>query len=128
MLTTRCQLRQHFTYKFFVRMSFWQFFYVHVTREKLPKQRLYNKFVHKMLMKLTTVLASSPYIKVLTSISFIVFFRLSSTDESFSYLLISQLRIPLLGLMRRTPKITFPLLASYSPLFHLLHLHFRENN
>jgi hypothetical protein len=31
------------------------FFCVHVTREKLPKQRLYKKFVHKMLMKLTTV-------------------------------------------------------------------------
>jgi len=33
---------------------FHSFFYVHVTREKLPKQRLYKKFVQKMLMKLTT--------------------------------------------------------------------------
>jgi len=30
------------------------FFYLHVTREKLPKQRSYEKFVRKMLMKLTT--------------------------------------------------------------------------
>ncbi len=29
------------------------FFYVHVSREKLPQQRSYEKFVHKMLMKLT---------------------------------------------------------------------------
>ncbi len=29
------------------------FFYVLVTREKLPKQNLYEKFVNKMLMKLT---------------------------------------------------------------------------
>jgi len=29
------------------------FFYVHVTREKLPKQCLYKKFVSKMFMKLT---------------------------------------------------------------------------
>ncbi len=33
---------------------FGSFFYVHVTREKLPKQRLYEKFARKMLMKLTT--------------------------------------------------------------------------
>jgi len=30
------------------------FFYVHVTRVKLPKQLSYEKFVGKMLMKLTT--------------------------------------------------------------------------
>ncbi len=40
---------------FFVRTSFLQFFYVHVTREKLPKQHSYEKFVCKMLMKLTKV-------------------------------------------------------------------------
>jgi len=33
---------------------FGSFFYVHVTREKLPKQCLYKKFVRYMLMKLTT--------------------------------------------------------------------------
>jgi len=32
---------------------FGSFFYVHVTRKKLTKQRLYKKFVCKMLMKLT---------------------------------------------------------------------------
>ncbi len=32
---------------------FGSFFYINVTREKLPKQRLYEKFVRKMLMKLT---------------------------------------------------------------------------
>jgi len=32
---------------------FGSFFYVQVTREKLPKQCLYEKFVRKMLMKLT---------------------------------------------------------------------------
>jgi hypothetical protein len=49
----RCQFHQHFMYKFFAQMSFWQLFYIHVTREKLPKHRLYEKFVCKMLMKLT---------------------------------------------------------------------------
>ncbi len=34
---------------------FGSFFYVHVTREKLPKQCSYEKFVRKMLVKLTTV-------------------------------------------------------------------------
>jgi hypothetical protein len=29
------------------------FFYLHVTREKLPKKLLYKKGTHKMLMKLT---------------------------------------------------------------------------
>jgi len=33
---------------------FGSFFYVHVTREKLAKQRSYENFVSKMLMKLTT--------------------------------------------------------------------------
>jgi len=33
------------------------FFYVHVAREKLPKQGSYEKFVRKMLMKLTTGVA-----------------------------------------------------------------------
>jgi len=33
---------------------FGSFFYEHVTREKLLKQHSYRKFVHKMLMKLTT--------------------------------------------------------------------------
>jgi hypothetical protein len=33
---------------------FRSFFYVHVTREKLPKQCLYKKFVRYMMMKLTT--------------------------------------------------------------------------
>ncbi len=37
-------------YKFFVRTLF---YYVHVTREKLPKQRSYKKFVRLTLMKLT---------------------------------------------------------------------------
>jgi len=32
---------------------FGSFFYVHVTREKLPNQRSYEKVVRKMLMKLT---------------------------------------------------------------------------
>jgi len=32
---------------------FGSFFYLHVSREKLPKQRLYKKFVRKMLMKCT---------------------------------------------------------------------------
>ncbi len=32
---------------------FGSFFYLHVTREKLPKQRSYKKFVHLTLMKLT---------------------------------------------------------------------------
>jgi len=43
-------LRTNFLYK----RHFGSFFYVHVTREKLPKQRSYEKFVRKMLMKVTT--------------------------------------------------------------------------
>jgi len=42
-------LRSNFLYKH----CFGSFFYVHVTREKLLKQRSYEKFIHKMLMKLT---------------------------------------------------------------------------
>jgi hypothetical protein len=38
----------NFTYK----RLFSSFFYLHVTREKLPKRRSYKKFSHKMLMKL----------------------------------------------------------------------------
>ncbi len=37
---------------FYVQI-FWQLFYVHVTKEKLPKRHSYEKFVRKMLMKLT---------------------------------------------------------------------------
>jgi len=37
---------------FLYERQFGSFFYVHVTREKLPKQRLFEKFVRKMLMKL----------------------------------------------------------------------------
>jgi len=40
--------------KFSYERRFGSFFYVHVTREKLPKQCSYKKFVRKMLMKLTT--------------------------------------------------------------------------
>ncbi len=49
-VSIRCQFHHHFTYELH---HFGSFFYVHVTREKLPKRRLYKKFVHKMLMKLT---------------------------------------------------------------------------
>ncbi len=42
-------LRVNFKYK----SLFSSFFYLHVTREKLPKRRLYKKFAQKMLMKLT---------------------------------------------------------------------------
>jgi len=38
---------------FYVQTLFQQFFYVHVTSKKLPKQRSYKKFMRKMLMKLT---------------------------------------------------------------------------
>jgi len=44
-------LHTNFSYKH----CFGSFFYVHITREKLLKQRSYEKFVRKMLMKLTTV-------------------------------------------------------------------------
>ncbi len=39
---------------FLYECHFGSFFYVHVTKKKLPKQRSYKKFVCKMLMKLTT--------------------------------------------------------------------------
>ncbi len=52
--TTRCQFHQQIMYKFFVQTLLWQIFYVHVTKEKLLKQRTYKKFVRKMLMTLTT--------------------------------------------------------------------------
>jgi hypothetical protein len=42
-------IHQHFTYT----RCFGSLFYVHLTREKLQKRRSYEKFVHKMLMKLT---------------------------------------------------------------------------
>jgi len=47
------QFHQHNTYKFFKRTSFCQLFYVHVTREKLPKWRLYEKCARITLLKLT---------------------------------------------------------------------------
>jgi len=34
------------------KVFFGSFFYLHITREKLPKRHLYVKFVRKMLMKL----------------------------------------------------------------------------
>jgi hypothetical protein len=54
----RCQFHQHF-----YKCHFDSFFYVHATREKLPKQRSYKKFVPIMLMKLTAgrTLAYPPY-------------------------------------------------------------------
>jgi len=39
---------------------FGSFFYVHVTREKLPKQRSYEKYAHIMLIKLTPTLFFAP--------------------------------------------------------------------
>ncbi len=42
-------LHMNFSHK----CHFGSFFYIHVTREKLPKQCLYKIFVRKMLMKLT---------------------------------------------------------------------------
>jgi len=46
-------MHQHFTYNFPYELRFGSFFYVHVTREKLPKQCSYKKIICKMLMKLT---------------------------------------------------------------------------
>jgi len=43
-------LRSHFSYK----SALSSFFYLHVTREKLPKRLSYEKGVRKMLMKLTS--------------------------------------------------------------------------
>ncbi len=48
------QFHQHFTHTFLVRK--WlhaAFFYLHVTREKLPKRLSYKKVASKTLMKLT---------------------------------------------------------------------------
>jgi hypothetical protein len=44
------QFHQHSMRSFFVRTLFWQ---LTCTYKKLLKQRLYEKFVRKMLMKLT---------------------------------------------------------------------------
>jgi len=53
----RCQFHQHFTYKFFVLMSFRQLFLRnYVTREKAAQTTFYEKLVRKMLMKLTIVM------------------------------------------------------------------------
>jgi len=38
---------------FFYKSLFGSFFYLHVTRAKLPKRHSYKKFARKMLMKLT---------------------------------------------------------------------------
>ncbi len=46
-----CQFHQCKMREFFVRMSF---LYVRVTRKKLPKRHLYEKFACFMLIKLTT--------------------------------------------------------------------------
>ena len=40
---TRCQFPQHFTHEFFVRKFFSSVFYLHVTREKLPKKNFCTK-------------------------------------------------------------------------------------
>jgi len=77
---TRCQFHQHFTYK----RHFGSFFYVHVTREKLTKQRSYEKFtffVHKMLTKLTTEQQQQQQWWQLKTGSFAV--QRSRTDFSF---------------------------------------------
>jgi len=48
------QFHQLFTYEYFVQTHcFGNFFYIHVTREKLPKRHTYKKIVRKTLMKLT---------------------------------------------------------------------------
>jgi len=51
-IESRCQFHQHFMRKFYIRKSFRQLFYLHITREKLLKRRLYKKFSQKTLMKL----------------------------------------------------------------------------
>jgi hypothetical protein len=45
------QFHQHANSSY--KSLFGSFFYLHVTREKLPKRHLYKKFVRKRLMKLT---------------------------------------------------------------------------
>jgi hypothetical protein len=47
------QFHQRFTREFYIQKYFQQLFLLIVTREKLPKRRLYKKFARKMLMKLT---------------------------------------------------------------------------
>jgi len=49
-----CQFHQRHTYKFFIQTSFRQLFFLVTCMQKmLPKRCSYEKFVHKMLMKLT---------------------------------------------------------------------------
>jgi len=48
---TWCQFHQHLCTNFLYECCFGSFFYIHVTREKLPKRHLYKKFVRKILMK-----------------------------------------------------------------------------
>ncbi len=49
----REQYHQRFTRAFLYEHHLDSFFYIRVTRKKLPKQHLYEKFVHIMLMKLS---------------------------------------------------------------------------
>jgi len=46
-VSRRCQFHQHFTFEFYVQMSLWQIFYVHVTekscRNNIRKKNLYVK-------------------------------------------------------------------------------------
>jgi len=51
------QFHQHFMRKFLHGSPFGSFFYLHVNRENLPKRSLCEKFLSKMLMKLTPELA-----------------------------------------------------------------------
>ncbi len=58
----RCQFRQHFTLTFFcMKVIFCQ----NITREKLRKALLYEKHIHKMLMKLTPTVMSGILIEPL---------------------------------------------------------------
>jgi len=81
--STCSQFHQHFTYKFFVRTSFQQLFYVHVTREKLLKQRLYEKFVCKMLMKLTT---DTSILNVINVVFRLLYFFQSMSKQSILHI------------------------------------------
>jgi len=62
------------------------FFYTHVTREKLSKQRSYEKFAGKMLMKLTIGLPVTqayqtlPYSNYLFSLSLSLKFKVQSNS------------------------------------------------
>jgi len=55
---TNCQFHQHYMREYFVRTSYRQLFITNIRTyiriKKLPKWRLFKKFVRKMLMKLTT--------------------------------------------------------------------------